>query len=95
MIFGATLPRNTLQLPGTETLLTDLEGITVEFNFKLANIFRGCFLVHLTPDHEMLFNLVNFEILFFLFEKRNPKSITSLLSSEIQRVFILTTYAKL
>ena len=66
-------------------------GYFSEFDLKLANIFRGCFLGHLTPDHKRIFNLVNFEIFFFFFEKRSPKSITSPLFSEMQRIIILTT----
>ena len=62
-----------------------------EFDLKLANIFWGCFFGHLTPDHKRIFNLVNFEIFFFFFEKRSSKSITSPLFSEMQRIIILTT----
>ena len=33
-------------------------GYFSEFDLKLGNIFRGCFLGHLTPDHKRIFNLV-------------------------------------
>ena len=39
-------------------------GYFSEFDLKLANIFRGCFLGHLTPNHKRIFNLVYFD--FFL-----------------------------
>ena len=43
-------------------------GYFSEFDLKLGNIFRGCFLGHLTPDHKKIFNFF-FKYLFFLFEK--------------------------
>ena len=64
-----------------------------EFNFKLANIFTGCCLGHLTPDYKRIFNSVYFEKYIYLKNKSEKYNFAAFLRNAAH--YDLNDYAKL